>query len=256
MSISWVTYYSVPYDALSRLWIFPASLVTTLFPTLSGMMTAHENNKNTVEQIYMRSVKYLLIAMVPMIIFLIVFAGDILRLWMGNEFAEKGARAFQILAIGMLLASLSWVPFTFLQSFGRPDLPAKFICVESVVHFLLAWTLIKNIGIEGAALAWTIRSALNVILHFGAISRLDIVRTRALFENGFLRAIAVLLLLAGAMFLFSFFPGAFLTRLSWAVLLNAIFALIAWRYALDGLDKKPIALALGRFFQPGGVAAR
>jgi O-antigen/teichoic acid export membrane protein len=248
MSISWVTYYSVPYDALSRLWIFPASLVTTLFPTFSGMMTMRESNKKTVEQIYMRSVKYLLIAMVPVIIFLIIFAGDILRLWMGSEFAEKGTRTFQILSVGMLLSSLSWVPFTLLQSMGRPDLPAKFICVESVAHFLLAWALIKHIGIEGAALAWTIRSALDVVLHFGSLSWLGVVPISVLFESRFLRALTIISILTGGMLLLSLLGGALLTRVGWAVALNALFAIATWRYALDQLDKRPVSLALSKFF--------
>jgi O-antigen/teichoic acid export membrane protein len=256
MSISWVTYYSVPYDALSRLWVFPASLVTTLFPTLSGMMTAQESHKKTVEQIYIRSVKYLLIAMVPMIIFLIVFAGDILRLWMGPEFAERGTRTFQILSIGMLLASLAWVPFTLLQSIGRPDLPAKFLFVESIVHFLLAWVLIKYLGIEGAALAWTIRSGIDCVLQFGSLSWLGVVPINVLSESRFLRALTIISALTGGMFLSTFLGGALLIRVGWAVMLNALFAIATWRYALDRLDKRPLNLVLGKFFSSSEASAK
>jgi O-antigen/teichoic acid export membrane protein len=255
MSIAWVAFYSVPFDVLNRLWIIPSSLVTTLFPAFSTLMTDWQSNRERIEQVYSRSLKYLLLALAPVVIVLFVFARDILRLWMGDEFAQKSTGTFQLLAIGWLLASLAWIPFTLLQSIGRPDLPAKFLLLESVVHFVMAWMLIRAWGIPGAALAWLIRSSIDVLLHFGAVKALRLVPTKALWESGLVRTLVMTSTLTGAM-LVLLLGGSLSTRIAVAVLLNLIFIAVAWRYSLDTLDKRPVTLAFNRFFSLNTATAR
>jgi O-antigen/teichoic acid export membrane protein len=256
MSVSWVTHYSVPFDALSRLWILPTSLVTTLFPTLASLMATPKRDQRLVGQIYVRSIKYLLLTMVPLSILLVLFAGDVLRLWMGEEFAEKSTRTFQILAIGVPLASLAWIPYTLLQSVGRPDLPAKFLFLESLVYFVFVWVMITRMGIVGAALAWTIRAGLDAVLQFSAVSNLAVVSARAFGEKGFLRTLLSISILMGALFLLSLLGAPLLARAASAVVLSVLFAIGSWRYVLDSLDKRPISLALGRLFSSSEVNAR
>jgi Na+-driven multidrug efflux pump len=55
---------------------------------------------------------------------------------------------------------------------GRPDINAKFHMMELVLHVPLAWWLITNYGVTGAAIAWTVRVTIDATLLFVAASRL------------------------------------------------------------------------------------
>ena len=49
------------------------------------------------------------------------------------------------------------MPYALLQAWGRPDITAKLHLVEIPCYFALLYWGIRAHGIEGAALAWTIR---------------------------------------------------------------------------------------------------
>ena len=75
------------------------------------------------------------------------------------------------LAIGVFLDALAQVPSAPMQGVGRPDLVAKLHLVEVPPYLLAAWHLIVRRGIEGAALAWTGRIALDLFLFFAVAQR-------------------------------------------------------------------------------------
>jgi O-antigen/teichoic acid export membrane protein len=58
------------------------------------------------------------------------------------------------------------VPFALIQSAGRPSLTARLHLFELPWYLLAVWELTKHLGIEGAAIAWTARIALDTFLLF------------------------------------------------------------------------------------------
>ncbi len=81
LSVSMLTYYSVPFDLASKVLIFPASMAPALFPYFSF----HGSRGGTeVSDVTLRSVKYLLLLMTPVTAVFIFFARDILQLWVGH----------------------------------------------------------------------------------------------------------------------------------------------------------------------------
>jgi O-antigen/teichoic acid export membrane protein len=102
----------------------------------------------------------------------LIFAEPVLARWLGPDFAREGALAFRILAVGMLINSLAWVPQALVQGVGRADLTAWFHLIELPVQLILAWILVSVWGVPGAALAWTLRVALDAALLFWAAQRL------------------------------------------------------------------------------------
>jgi hypothetical protein len=66
---------------------------------------------------------------------------------------------------------LAFVPHTFLQASGRPDLPAKFHVLELAPYVAALWLGLSIGGIEGAALVWSLRLAADAAL-LTAASRL------------------------------------------------------------------------------------
>jgi O-antigen/teichoic acid export membrane protein len=161
--IGMLTYYVVPYDTASRVQVLPSSLSTSLFPTFSNLGM---DRKESLGELFTRSLKYLMLVMGPLTLILVLLAKDILRIWLGAEFAAQSALIFQILAIGFLMNAMAWPPTTALLALGRPDLVTKCFGLLLVLHAGLAWVLIHRYGLVGAAMAAAVREALQAGLFF------------------------------------------------------------------------------------------
>jgi O-antigen/teichoic acid export membrane protein len=170
LSLTAVAYYTVPYDAVTRLWVVPMAISTTLFPAFSslGAMGASDRRND----IFRRSVKYLFAILGPLVLTIVLFAPNLLHLWLGSSFAIQSTLPLQILALGTLINSVSWVPYNLLQGIGRPDLTAKFHVLELVVYACVAWVLIARFGLVGAAVAWVLRVTADALLLFFRVSRM------------------------------------------------------------------------------------
>jgi O-antigen/teichoic acid export membrane protein len=71
LSLSLLGIYTVPFEAVTKLWIVPASLSATLFPAFSALGTIQ--NRDRLVRLYARSFKYLLLFLGPPVVLLIVF---------------------------------------------------------------------------------------------------------------------------------------------------------------------------------------
>ena len=150
LSVGVLTYYAVPFEMISRLAILPASIATTLFPAFS-YYGIEEREK--VRRLISKPLLYLLFALGPVIVVCIVFAFDILRLWLGEEFATQSVGVFQVLSAAMLFHAFAHIPFAAVHGLGRPDLKAKFDLVMMVAFAGLCLWLVPTYGILGAAYA-------------------------------------------------------------------------------------------------------
>lgn len=243
-SMAAVAYYTAPYEAVTRLAIFPRSLVRTLFPAFSSLGAS--NARESLGQIFIRSVKYLLLVLGPFPVLIVVFAPEILGLWLGAEFAEKSTLVLQILAVGVFANSLAFIPFGLLQGLGRPDLTAKFHLVELPLYAGLLWFLVGDIGIAGAALAWTLRVGVDAILLYGASWWFKFVPAHDLEKRGFVRSIFAFLALTVLLPLTALTAEGLLLRVFLAMLLIALFAVVTWRYALDEHERILVTSVVGQ----------
>jgi len=232
LSIASVAYYTAPYEMISRLSIFPASLVMTLFPSFSAASLI-ERTKMT--GLYARSVRLLLIIMAPIIMGLIVFAGYILNLWLGQIFAEKSTIVFQLLAVGVLINAMANIPFALIQGFGRPDITAKFHLLELVIYVPLVVVLIHIFGIAGGALAWTIRVSIDAVLLYTA-SRKYVYIGMLLYPR-FMRIGWIILLLALSMGAIMLLKSNVIVKLILSMAAYGIYGVFSWLYGLNAEDR-------------------
>jgi O-antigen/teichoic acid export membrane protein len=166
LTVTAVTYYSAPYEALNRLGVIPGSLAMVLFPAFSSLDAG--NMKDKVEDLFARSVKFLLLSTGPVLVLLMFFAKDFLRLWLGKDFAQTSTLAVQILAAGFLINSVIAVPNNYLLGIGRVDIAPKYQAVELMAYAALTWAGAKLWGITGVALASALRLAAFSLFLFGA----------------------------------------------------------------------------------------
>ena len=162
----------------------------------------------------------------------ITFSKEALTFWVGNNFASHSTKALQILALGVLFNALAQVPYGLIQSFGKPDLTAKLHLIELPFYLLLLWILTSHYGIVGAAIAWMIRSTMDMIGLFEIVRHYLFVK--ALYQKK--RTILILFLfitmITGASihniylkwFFISFFAG--------------VYSYFIWYYFLGRIDKR------------------
>jgi O-antigen/teichoic acid export membrane protein len=168
---------------------------------------------------------------------LALFARQILRWWLGLDFANQSTLTFQILAIGMLVSSLTLVPFSLLQGVGRPDLTGIFSLIELLFQIGSCWFLVRHVGIAGAALAWTLKALLDALLMFGAVFWLNSVSFSSLLQNGIRRPLIAVSILGASLAILWQVHGPFPMQLLVVAILLLAFILVSWTHVLDSRDR-------------------
>lgn len=168
VSMTAVAYYATPYEVVTKLWIFSASLLSALFPVFSALSV---DRGEEMRPMGARAVKCLLVITAPAVAILFVFSNPLLNLWIGTDFAEHSAPVARWLAAGVLVNVLAQVPFTILQGWGRADLPAKLQLLLLPAYALTAYYLAQVAGISGVAIAWTLRAGIELVVLTAAVDR-------------------------------------------------------------------------------------
>jgi len=163
ISVAAVAYYTTPYELVTKLWIIPTALINVLFPTFA---TTYTQDSQHAMKFFASAVKYLLLCLFPITLVIVAGAHQGLELWLGGDFADKSYRVLQWLAMGVFVNSLAQVPFAFLQGVGKPETTSKVHLVELVLYLPVLWWLVSHYGIEGAAIAWFGRVAVDTACLF------------------------------------------------------------------------------------------
>jgi O-antigen/teichoic acid export membrane protein len=248
LSMSAVAYYATPYEVVTKLWIFPASLLSVMFPVFSALSVRAGAE---IRELSIRATNYLVLAVSPIVAILVCFPGELLDLWIGADFAIQSAPVARWLAVGVFINVLAQVPFAGLQGIGKADVPAKLQLIQLPFYAAVMAYLASVMGIVGVAIAWTLRAIVDMGLLSAAAARLLPAagsRIPASYPGKILFVcVAMLLFWAVGLGL----PGNALSKVSVFILLLAILVLWQWFYLLNGSDRLVAARAVRRIFGPG-----
>jgi O-antigen/teichoic acid export membrane protein len=175
IGVAEVTYYAVPMNLSLRTQVIPMALGRTFFPRLSSLP------RDAANKLAARALQSLGYGYAAVCAPAIIFAPTFIRYWIGPDFAIVSGPVAQILVFGSWMNGLSFVAYTLAQSQGRPDLTGKIHTAEVLPFLAILWVLTGSFGIQGAALAWTLRSALDAFAMFWAagISKRDVLSATA-----------------------------------------------------------------------------
>jgi len=207
VSMTAVAYYATPFEVVTKFSLLPAALMGVMFPAFS---TGFAQDGKRTALLFGRSVKSLFLVLFPLMLCTVALAQDGLKLWLDAEFAQHSFRVLQFLAVGVFLNSLALVPFTLLQGVGRPDITATLHLIELPLYLGLLWWLITTRGIEGAAIAWTARVAVDALFLFVLAGRFLPGKSPIRFLTALLPATAVLILAVAALLHGPIVKGLFL----------------------------------------------
>jgi len=168
VSVAAVAYYTTPYEVITKLWLIPGAVVGVLFPAFAASYVGDRQRSAT---LFSWGTKCVLLALIPIVLGAVTLAPEAMDFWLGGEFARQGTGVLRWLAVGILLNSLSYIPFALVQGAGRPDLTARLHLLELPFYLLAIWWLIHLYGIQGAAIAWAARVGLDACILFALAMR-------------------------------------------------------------------------------------
>jgi O-antigen/teichoic acid export membrane protein len=100
----------------------------------------------------------------PLAMLALLLLRPFLIVWIGPTLAETCAPVGIILIVGFWFNCFSHVPYARLIGGGRPDLVVKLVVIQLPPYLALLYPVIEAGGVIGAALAWSLRSAAELLL--------------------------------------------------------------------------------------------
>ncbi len=237
LSVGMLTFYSVPFDLIGKITIFPASIAPALFPYFSF----HADGKGTeVSDITSRSIKFLLVVMTPITAVFVFFAKDILQLWLGAQFAAQSAVVMQLVAILFFFNCFAYIPFTSVQALGRPELKAILDLAALPVYGVACWFLMRRLGINGAALAKLLVTVLDCTVLYFFAWRMKAFHVQALFFGSLFRALVSSAAVATTIFFIHMLHLNLFVSAALVAVSMLAYAWSFWKFSVD--DDERLAL--------------
>ena len=166
-----IAYYTVPYDVLNRLLYIPQAIQGVLFPNFAMLRV---QNSPRVVAVFSRGSLATLLLMVPALFLVMLCAHPGLNLWMGATFAQHSTLVAKTLMVGVLVNAMARTPFVFVQAVGYARWTAVLHVLELPIYATALWLLLHgDLGIEGAALAWSGRMVVDTVALYVMTARLE-----------------------------------------------------------------------------------
>lgn len=159
-----LAYYSIAYTLANMTTMFTLAIGQTLIPAFSQMLAPEK--KSALNLLFSRSFRGCILLLLPASMLLVVVAQPFFTIWAGPEYGKESIYPFYILMIGIFFSLMMYLPNSILLANGRTDLFAKTYWIEILPYMGLAWLLISQFGIAGAAMAWSIREIANAVLFY------------------------------------------------------------------------------------------
>ncbi|MCU0317586.1 MAG: oligosaccharide flippase family protein, partial [Fimbriimonadaceae bacterium] len=240
VSVREITFFQTPYELINGLFVIPTAISAVVFSAASGL---GDNDTESLVSLAETPLKLILATLGPLVVLSIAFAGPVMQFWQNGEFGDRSGPVLQWLALGCLIAAVSWVATSLLSAGGRPDLVAKGQLANVPIYVTALWFLTVNFGVVGAAMAFVIRVAFDGIWQFWALFRL-----RPMLSGPILSALGKgAVLLGGSTALVMAFA---LAQGVWAAggitAVAVIFFTMAWQWLLNGRERTFVRGLLGR----------
>lgn len=166
LGASQVAFYAAPSEIIGRMSVVPASIARVLFPLFSSSnKESSEHSRNA----YFGMILILLTMIVPVFI----LSGWVLTLWLGKSFSGDASLILKILLVGFFFNALAQIPFAQIQAYGKSRVTAVIHLIELIPYLIILFYLVKNYGLVGAAIAWSIRVISDYIILAWCAARLS-----------------------------------------------------------------------------------
>jgi O-antigen/teichoic acid export membrane protein len=245
IGVALLPFYTIPFNLLSRLGLFPSSLTSTLFPAFSALEAKTEWVR--MESYFVRSHRYLLTVLIPMIFVLFVWAPEILRLWIGADFALQASGPFRVLTLGYGISLLAPLSGALIEAVGRPDVLAKLYVVELPLNLISVWFLTKKFGVMGASISYSARALVETVLIWVVLYKFVPFSWRRFVKDGLLPPSLLLIPTCFAAYVIG--SGHIRSKFDITATTTTLvlYSLCVFVWVLDGRDKKLVGEMFGTY---------
>jgi O-antigen/teichoic acid export membrane protein len=240
LSVSVVAYYTIPYEVVSRISLISLAISSALFPALSAAFAIDRTQAIT---IFDRGLRYTLLMVFPVVFVLFGLTKAGLALWLNQDFAFKSTAIAHWLLAGIFLNCLAFIPYSFIQAKRRPDITAKIHLIELPFYILALIWFLKNEGVSGAAITWSLRASVDSVLLFFMTYKLIPETSKTITHNGLITGLCLIALLPMLTLAYSPYLWYYM-----AFVLGSFFVL-AWFFMLTDRERSVIRDIALRFFR-------
>jgi len=245
LDLSAVAYYSTSFEMTTKLLFLSGGLLGVLFPVFSAYAI---DQRQKLEILHQRAVKFLFLSMGMVMIGLVAFASPFLNLWLDESFARETTAVLQLLAVGVFISAVSTPFFGAIQALGRPDLTAKRHLAELPFYAVAMWLCTGRWGIVGAAAVWVAWQVVDIgILLWFLKKLLPSAAARIQYQANVI-GVGIIAVTTGAFALSAISDLS--TRLVATLLALATVLILGWRYILNAEDRRKLLHVLAPPVKP------
>ncbi|MFK7845580.1 MAG: MATE family efflux transporter [Rhodothermales bacterium] len=158
LPLSAVAVYAIAAKVSEYTYLLNKQFSNALMPLVSQSKGA--GDADTIRRVLIDGTRFLMAIAVPFIVLLYFYADDIIRLWMGSEFADS-VPLLRILLIAVFFTSVQLNAANVLGMSGHHRFVAFSMGGSAIVNLVLSILLIRHFGLTGVAVA-TLAAALAV----------------------------------------------------------------------------------------------
>ncbi|HUY27491.1 MAG TPA: flippase [Candidatus Binataceae bacterium] len=246
-SIGAVSFYVVPARILNKLHMIPWLICSVMYPAFAHSLA---DDRARTRMLFARGAKLIVLALFPIVLVAVVFARELLTLWMGAGLASHSTIVLQLLALSVLADGIGAIAGVLVSAAHRPDLNAKIHAALLPVYVGFAVLMIRDYGVAGAAAANLVRAVVDSLAHWITA------RTVLPSQRGLAAGLGYFLLGVLASTAIAILPLGLEAKCLLVAVAAAILYAGAWFVLLDEGDRRSIVeyLGAGRPANPVAIA--
>ena len=155
-----VTLFSIPFSLTTKISILPMSLSAAIFPRFAA-----ESNDQQIK-LKQQAIRALVAIMTFAVASALFGLEPFLAVWINSDFAARATHAGELLLLGIWINSFAFVPLRLLLAQGRPDVVTKLYLLQIIPYLGLLYECLTLLAAAGAALAWSVRVAVDTVMLF------------------------------------------------------------------------------------------
>lgn len=169
VSLADLTLYSVPAGLLQRLQTLPATIASVLLPMMSEIHGPDARER--LVRIYIKSSRFLLWVVLPLLVLLFSLMPQFLTLWLGPEFVGRSVWPARFLVIMQVFTAVNFIPNIISISRDHPEYYSAVSWAQALLNIMAWFWLIPRYHILGAALGACLSQALVTVVNVWLVHR-------------------------------------------------------------------------------------
>lgn len=152
-----VAFYAAPAEVVARMSVIPGAVARTIFPMFSRQQGSSADAARSAS-------RGLLLVCTAIAIPIFIGAKWLLGIWLGAPYGEQSTVLLRILLVGFIFNALGQVPYARIQALGNSKVTALLHLFELLPYLALLAVLVRAYGLTGAAIAWTVRVGVDLLV--------------------------------------------------------------------------------------------